>query len=89
MKGKLTICNNLEIIYRKAVADKRINEATIIKDCYIMAKKMHKRLLEYKYNGNIPEECDTTEEQWLNELDKVIKKDSNEGFTRNCITRKF
>lgn len=65
---KSTICVNLGFLYRQALVRKDEPSAAIIKECFIMAKKMNRRLLEYKYAGD-----GTSEEDWLKELDFMGK----------------
>lgn len=73
-----TICQNLEILYRKAVTDDRLGEVLIIKECYVMAKKMNHKLIWYKHGGEIPSaeslDYNKSEEDWLKELDRVLEK---------------
>lgn len=61
-----TICFNLGFLYRQALVKKDETSAAVIKECFIMAKKMNKRLLEYKQDAD-----NTTEEDWLEELNSM------------------
>lgn len=61
-----TICFNLGFLYRQAVSKKDKASIEVIKECFIMAKKMHKRLLEY---NNVVD--NTTPDDWLNELESM------------------
>lgn len=61
----MTICQHLHFLYRSAIANDRKGDAEIIRECYLMAKKMNKRLVEYNGSNEI---CGT-EDGWLKELD--------------------
>ncbi len=63
------ICFNLGFLYRQALVNKDEHSAAVIKECFIMAKKMNRQLLEYKqiaYNA--------TEADWLEELESMGKR---------------
>lgn len=67
-----TICFNLGFLYSHALARKDETSAGVIKACFIMAKKMHNKLVEYKHGSESPEK--TSEEEWLKELDELGKR---------------
>jgi len=61
----MTICQLLTLLYKRSVIDQREEDAGMLESCYIMAKKMNKRLSEYAGLEISPKEV---EEVWLNEL---------------------
>lgn len=48
-KNNKTICQVLIRIYKKMVIEEKAETAEEVLDCIIMAKKMHKRLVELKF----------------------------------------
>lgn len=64
-----TICFNLGFLYQQALVKKDETSCAVIKECFIMAKKMNKRLLEYNHVVD-----NTTQEDWLEELNSMEKR---------------
>lgn len=64
-----TICFNLGFLYRKSLINKDEISTAVIKECFIMAKKMNRQLLEYKHVAD-----NTTEDDWLEELNSMGKR---------------
>lgn len=65
----MTICENLIVLYRSAVKNDRLGEASLIEDSYIMAKKMNRELMRHKY-GELPvlENNSWDESDWHKDL---------------------
>ena len=64
-----TICFNLGFLYRQSVIKNDKVSTAVIKECFIMAKKMNKKLLEYNQIVDV-----NTEEDWLKELNEMGKR---------------
>lgn len=67
----MTICQLLLELYRSAIVSNRMDQADIIIECFLMAKRMHKKLIEYKYPGSNQER--ETEENWREEVTGIFK----------------
>lgn len=73
MSTKYTICQLLTILYTTAMMDERSGDMDILRECFIDAKKMAKRLEEYKYNGGQEEDMRDLIEIWEKELELGTK----------------
>jgi len=70
-----TICQLLTMLHEIAVIEKRPNQADIIKKAYIMAKKMNRKLMQYKF-GRLPDFPNNSwnEVDWQKDLTYEVKK---------------
>ena len=48
-REKTTVCLTLKRLYTRALARKNTDDISDIEEAFILAKKMNKRLVEYKY----------------------------------------
>ena len=72
---QISICNNILILFQHAVANKWEGNVAVLRHMFIQAKKMNRKLYEYKY-GTLPtlEKNSWNEEDWIAQLDKLEKE---------------
>ena len=64
----MTICQQLTLLLEGAISSGRSEDVNTIRSCFIMAKKMSKRLEEYKTGVKVDKDC---EDVWNRELDTL------------------